>query len=92
MVLVDTILPAQDVSMLTILGIGMVILVASQVILTYLRSALALYLEARLDIEVMLGFFEHVLMLPFRFFHERTSGDLVDAPGQHCRNPRGADR
>jgi ABC-type bacteriocin/lantibiotic exporter with double-glycine peptidase domain len=63
--------------MLATLGIGMVILVVAQVILTYLRSALALYLEARLDIEVMLGFFEHVLMLPFRFFHERTSGDLL---------------
>ena len=45
--------------------------------LDYLRGALALYLEARLDTEVMLGFFEHVLMLPFRFFQERTSGDLL---------------
>jgi HlyB family type I secretion system ABC transporter len=77
LVVVDTILPAQGVSLLTMLGIGMVVLVVSQVILTYLRSALALYLEARLDIEVMLGFFEHVLRLPFRFFHERTSGDLL---------------
>lgn len=77
MVLVDTILPADDMSMLTILGIGMVILVLSQVILGYLRSAQALYLETRLDTEVMLGFFEHVLKLPFRFFQERTSGDLL---------------
>ena len=77
MVLVDTILPAQDLSMLMILGIGMVVLVLGQVLLSYLRSALSLYLEARLDTELMLGFFEHVLMLPFRFFHERTSGDLL---------------
>jgi HlyB family type I secretion system ABC transporter len=77
MVLVDTILPAQNLSMLTILGIGMIILVLSQVILAYLRSSLSLYLEARLDTELMLGFFEHVLTLPFRFFHERTSGDLL---------------
>ena len=77
LLVVDTILPAQGVSMLTMLGLGMVILVVAQVILTYLRSAVALYLEARLDIEVMLGFFEHVLRLPFRFFHERTSGDLL---------------
>ena len=77
MVLVDTILPSQDYGMLTILGIGMVVLVVAQVILGYLRSALALFLEARLDVQVMLGFFEHVLMLPFRFFQERTSGDLL---------------
>ena len=77
LLVVDTILPAQDVSMLTMLGIGMVILVAAQVILGYLRDAMALYLEARLDVGVMLGFFEHVLTLPVRFFHERTSGDLL---------------
>jgi ABC-type bacteriocin/lantibiotic exporter with double-glycine peptidase domain len=75
--LVDTILPRQDISALTILGIGMLVLIVSQVIFTYLRSALALYLETRLDIEVMLGFFEHMLRLPFRFFQERTSGDLL---------------
>lgn len=77
LVLVDVILPAQEVSLLTILGIGMVLLVVAQVVLDYLRGALALYLEARLDTEVMLGFFEHVLMLPVRFFQERTSGDLL---------------
>jgi ABC-type bacteriocin/lantibiotic exporter with double-glycine peptidase domain len=77
LVLVDTILPTQEVSLLITLGIGMIILVASQIILTYLRGALALTLEARLDTEVMLGFFEHVLRLPFRFFQERTSGDLL---------------
>jgi ABC-type bacteriocin/lantibiotic exporter with double-glycine peptidase domain len=47
------------------------------VVLGYLRGALSLYLEARLDTEVMLGFFEHILRLPFRFFQERTSGDLL---------------
>jgi len=77
MVLIDTILPAQDVSMLNMLGLGMVILIASQVVLGYLRSAVALNLEVQLDINVMLGFFEHMLRLPYRYFHERTSGDLI---------------
>lgn len=77
MILVDTILPQQDVSALTLLASGLVVLVISQVVFGYLRSALALYLETRLDVEVMLGFFEHMLRLPFRFFQERTSGDLL---------------
>lgn len=77
LVLVDMILPEQDLPALMILASGMVVLVVSQVLFAYLRSALALYLETRLDIEVMLGFFEHMLRLPFRFFHERTSGDLL---------------
>lgn len=77
LIVVDTILPAADASALLILAGGMVVLVVSQTIFTYLRSAVALYLEVRLDVEVMLGFFEHMLKLPFRFFQERTSGDLL---------------
>jgi ABC-type bacteriocin/lantibiotic exporter with double-glycine peptidase domain len=77
LVLVDTILPAQDVPALMVLAAGMIVLVVSQVLFAYLRSAVALYLETRLDVEVMLGFFEHMLGLPYRFFHERTSGDLL---------------
>ena len=46
-------------------------------VLGYLRSAVALNLEVQLDINVMLGFFEHMLRLPYRYFHERTSGDLI---------------
>ena len=77
MVLVDVILPNQGLSLLVILGIGMVFLVMAQVVLSFLRGSLAISLEARLDTEVMLGFFEHVLMMPFRFFQERSSGDLL---------------
>lgn len=77
LLVIDSILPAQDLSALNILLVGMLILVASQVIFSYLRSALSLYLETRLDIEIMLGFFEHLLGLPYRYFQERTSGDLL---------------
>ena len=77
MVLVDTILPNQAMSLLVTLGIGMAILVLAQAALSFLRGSLAIYLGARLDAEVMLGFFEHVLMLPFRYFQERSSGDLL---------------
>jgi ATP-binding cassette, subfamily B, bacterial len=77
MVLVDRVLPNQAYGMLTMLGAGMVCLVAAQVILGYLRSTLSLFLEARLDSEVMLGFFERVLRLPFSFFRERSSGDIL---------------
>jgi HlyB family type I secretion system ABC transporter len=77
MVLVDTILPTQAMSLLVTLGIGMAILVLAQAALGFLRGSLAIFLGARLEPEVMLGFFEHVLMLPFRYFQERSSGDLL---------------
>ena len=76
-VLVDHILRFQITNVMTALGIGMVILVLAQMVTSYLRATLLIYLQARLDSQMMLGFFEHILTLPFRFFQQRTSGDLL---------------
>ena len=76
-VLVDQVLPFQISNIMNVLAIGMVILTLAYVVTSYLRSVLLIYLQARLDSQMMLGFFEHLLSLPFRFFQERTSGDLL---------------
>ena len=76
-VFVDQVLPAHVTGAMTILGLGMLIVVLSQTVMTFLRSMLLIHLEARLDSQMMLGFFEHLLSLPFRFFQQRTSGDLL---------------
>ncbi len=75
--LVDTVLPHRLHDLLSIAAIGIVLLVAAQAVTAYLRSVLLLRLQARLDSQIMLGFFEHVLSLPFAFFQQRTSGDLL---------------
>lgn len=77
MVLIDQILPNQQESLLNILAIGMISLLLASVVLGLLRNTLSLYLEARLDSEVMMGFFEHILHLPYSFFQERNSGDIL---------------
>ena len=82
-VLVDQVLPFRISNVMAILGIGMVILILAQIVTTYLRSALLIYLQGRLDAQMMLGFFEHLLALPFRFFQERTSGDLLMRMGSN---------
>jgi ABC-type bacteriocin/lantibiotic exporter with double-glycine peptidase domain len=76
-VMVDKVPPLRLNTMLPIVGIGMVITVLAEVIGSYLRSTLLIRLGVRLDSKVMLGFFEHVLALPFRFFQQRTTGDLL---------------
>jgi ABC-type bacteriocin/lantibiotic exporter with double-glycine peptidase domain len=74
---VDQVLQFQLATLMPLLGIGMVLLALAQSIMTYLRAALLLYLQGRLDTQIMLGFFEHLLTLPFRFFEQRASGDLL---------------
>jgi ATP-binding cassette, subfamily B, bacterial len=76
-VLVDDILAYRITNLITILGLGMAVLLLAQTVTTYLRATLLIYLEARLDARMMIGFFEHVLTLPFRFFQQRTTGDLL---------------
>ncbi|HEY5176348.1 MAG TPA: peptidase domain-containing ABC transporter [Terriglobales bacterium] len=74
-VIVDRVLPFRIVSVMAILGTGLIIVVVAQAVGSYLRAALLLYLQGRLDMRMMLGFFEHLLSLPFRFFQQRSSGD-----------------
>jgi ATP-binding cassette subfamily B protein len=76
-VLVDQVLPFRMTNMMAVLGVGMGLLVLNQMVTGYLRAALLIFLQARLDAQMMLGFFEHVLALPFRFFQQRSSGDLM---------------
>lgn len=76
-VIVDNILPYRIDSVMNVVGIGMIILILSLAVMSYLRAALLIYLQARLDTRLMLGFFEHMLTLPFAYFQRRSSGDLL---------------
>ena len=76
-IIVDRVLPFQLHHILTIMGLGLCILALAQAVAAYLRSALLIYLQARMDSQMMLGFFERLLALPFRFFQQRSSGDLL---------------
>jgi ABC-type bacteriocin/lantibiotic exporter with double-glycine peptidase domain len=76
-VMVDQVLPSRIDSIMPALGAGMLLFVASQATLSYLRSVLLIYLRGKLDSRLMQNFFEHLLMLPYSFFQQRTSGDLL---------------
>jgi ABC-type bacteriocin/lantibiotic exporter with double-glycine peptidase domain len=74
---VDSIVPNGLASFLGVLGLGMGVWILASALVSYLRSILLIYVQARIDSQLMLGFFEHLLSLPFRFFQERASGDLL---------------
>ena len=76
-VMVDQVLPSRIETIMPALGAGMLLFVASQATLSYLRSVLLIYLRGKLDSRLMQNFFEHLLMLPYSFFQQRTSGDLL---------------
>jgi len=83
-VVVDRVIPLRAAGELDLLGIGALVIALSHAFMSYLRSTLLISLEERLDSNLMLGFFEHLLSLPFRFFQQRSSGDLLMRLGSNA--------
>ncbi|HEU5380066.1 MAG TPA: peptidase domain-containing ABC transporter [Ktedonobacteraceae bacterium] len=76
-VIVDQIIPYRMFTVLSLLGIGLLVILLSQLVTTLIRAALLIYLQARIDISITSNFFEHLLTLPLRFFQQRSSGDIL---------------
>lgn len=76
-VVVDQVLPFRMQNVMPVLGIGIIVLFFAQTIATLLREWLLVYLRARVDLKMMLGFVEHLLALPYKFFQQRSTGDLL---------------
>ncbi len=82
--LVDRVLPLKTPGVLNVLGFGALVIALMSASIGYCRAALLIRLEARLDSHLMLGFFEHLLSLPYRFFQQRSSGDLLMRLGSNA--------
>ena len=54
---------------------GMVGLI--QIFLSFFRSHVLLFLSRKIDIPVLLGYYNHVLRLPYQFFATRRVGDIL---------------
>lgn len=62
---------------LTIVSIGVILLYLFKALLEYFRNHLMLYLSQKLDIPLILGYYQHVLSLPMNFFGTRKVGEIV---------------
>ena len=75
--LIDTVLPNGLKATLMTLSIGVILLSVLKVILNAFRSHLLLYLSQRLDIELLLGYYKHIISLPMNFFRTRKIGEII---------------
>jgi ATP-binding cassette, subfamily B, bacterial len=74
---VDQVVPADNGHLLKVVAVVMAALIGYSVLATYLRAHLLLRLRSRLDVDMTLGFLEHLVDLPYAFFLKRSSGDLM---------------
>ena len=82
--LVDRILPQRATGELNILCAAAAVVSLMSASIAYFRAMLLIRLERRLDSHLMLGFFRHLLSLPFRFFQQRSCGDLLMRLGSNA--------
>ncbi|WP_310741515.1 peptidase domain-containing ABC transporter [Microbispora sp. H10670] len=74
--LLDTVLPRRA-DLLPLLGVAVLITGAAQLVLGYLRAALLVAVRTRADQELSRGVVGHLMALPYTYFTQRGTGDLV---------------
>jgi ATP-binding cassette subfamily B protein RaxB len=78
---VDGAVVSADRDLLTVLGLGFLLLTLVQVILTAVRSWVVLYLSTTLNLQWLANVFSHLLRLPVSYFEKRHLGDVVSRFG-----------
>jgi ATP-binding cassette, subfamily B, bacterial len=74
---VDRVVPRQSLPGLRVAVLGLGLYLAAYGAVALGRSLVLLRLQAMVDERTMIGFFEHLLSLPFSFFQVRSAGDLM---------------
>ena len=75
--LLDDIVPNNLKQSLTIFSTGFIVLAIFKVIMETFRTHLLIHLGQKLDIPLMLGYYEHVINLPMNFFGSREVGEII---------------
>jgi ATP-binding cassette subfamily B protein len=75
--MMDDILPNNLTKTLHIVSIGIILLNLFKILLNAFRTHLMVYLSQKLDISLILGYYNHVLELPMNFFGTRKVGEII---------------
>jgi ATP-binding cassette, subfamily B, bacterial CvaB/MchF/RaxB len=78
---IDGAVVSADRDLLTVLGLGFLLLAAVQVAVSALRSWVVIYLGTTLNLQWLANVFSHLLRLPVSYFEKRHLGDVVSRFG-----------
>lgn len=84
-VIVDNVLVHKSTSMLNMLLVGMLLIGVFQTMTTALRYYLLAHTTRRIDMQMVVDFYKHVLSLPMRYFEERKVGDILKRFTENAR-------
>ncbi|GHJ15911.1 NHLP family bacteriocin export ABC transporter peptidase/permease/ATPase [Micromonospora sp. AKA38] len=75
--ILDVVLPHHLSGVMPILLVGLVTIAVTQGVVLWLRGTAVTVLQARIDEGLVAAFVRHMLSLPYAFFQQRLSGDLL---------------
>ena len=75
--LIDYVLKDNLLNTLNILMIGVITLGIIKIFLGAFRNYLLLFLSQRIDIFILLGYYNHIIRLPMKFFSTRKTGEII---------------
>jgi ATP-binding cassette subfamily B protein len=76
-IMMDEIIPNTLEQTLSIISIGIIALYLFKSLLGAIRTHMLLYMSQKLDINLILGYYSHVLALPMNFFGNRRVGEII---------------
>ena len=75
--LLNTVIPNDLKSTLNMFSIGLIILTIFSILMSAFRRQLLIHFSQKLDIPLMLGYYDHIINLPMNFFQTRTVGEVI---------------
>ena len=76
-VLVDNVLVYEKTNILNTLALGMVLVILFRTAFGILRQYLLVHLAQKIDVELVLYYYGHLLKMPIRFFRTRQVGEIL---------------
>lgn len=74
---IDNLIPSSNLNKMNILTLGLVIVYSFQHIFSFIEKILLIHLNNRLNNDIFLSYFQHVLNLPMSFFSTRRVGEIT---------------
>ncbi|MET0339938.1 MAG: peptidase domain-containing ABC transporter [Polyangiales bacterium] len=75
--IVDKVVPRVDVDLLSLVAAVFLSVSSFYFLSTFLRARVLLALRTKVEVKISFDFLEHLLDLPYAFFQQRTTGDLI---------------
>lgn len=80
-IVIDEVVPKYDQDLLFVVAVGFGILVLINVIVSFMRSMLLMYVGSSLSIQMTRNLFHHLMYLPMQWFEKRHMGDILSRFG-----------